>query len=590
VLLGSIGVVVLLVLLCGWRVASAQKALRDAEQALLEAKAAIAETRTDDAAVALSSAEDSLDRARSHATGFPLGLTRPVPLLGSPAQAVVDVSAAGKDLVAAGQVINDAAASFPTSATLSLEGHDLSEVRVAALESLAAVERAETHVADALDRIDGPTGALLPFVSRPARAMRGTVADGADTLDGADRGLALLAELAAPNTDMRLLVVAQDSMELRPSGGYIGSWGILEIRGGKANLSDYQASEDLLRPEPRLTPPADIAPGYVRWMLEDAGWWPHFPTSAASIAEVFAAQGGGDVDGVLALTEYALADLIGALGPITVPGYDEPVTQEGFAQRVLYEVELKRPLDVPRKRFLIELSEIVFDRVLSVSGDETPAVAAAVAEAVGAGDIQLWFRDEHHQERIEPLAVSGSLPTTDRDFLMLVDANLTIGKANADLVKDVEYVVRRNDDGQLEATLSMTVRNEGEETAINPHYAGFQRVYVPLGSTLLAATARDEGPATDGPYQVFSFDVFVEPGEEQRYQVRYELPDSVAPSGDYQLTWVRQVGTPKDRFTARIGGRTYSTEARTLVVDASMSRNRVAEWVRDRWLWDRFLG
>lgn len=40
-------------------------------------------------------------------------------------------------------------------------------------------------------------------------------------LDGAGRGLDLLADLTAPTTDARLLVLDQDSLERRATGGFV---------------------------------------------------------------------------------------------------------------------------------------------------------------------------------------------------------------------------------------------------------------------------------------------------------------------------------------------------------------------------------
>ena len=57
---------------------------------------------------------------------------------------------------------------------------------------------------------------------------------------------------------------------------------------------------------------------------------------------------------------------LGAFGPMHVPGYDRPISEQGFADRVLYEVELKRPFDSPRKKFLIRLSRVVFDQLFDL--------------------------------------------------------------------------------------------------------------------------------------------------------------------------------------------------------------------------------
>lgn len=74
-------------------------------------------------------------------------------------------------------------------------------------------------------------------------------------LDGPGRGLRLLAGLTASTTEARLLLLAQDSLELRPTGGYIGSYGVLRFSQGTVTLEKYEATEDLPAPAPAANAP-----------------------------------------------------------------------------------------------------------------------------------------------------------------------------------------------------------------------------------------------------------------------------------------------------------------------------------------------
>jgi hypothetical protein len=303
---------------------------------------------------------------------------------------------------------------------------------------------------------------------------------------------------------------------------------------------------------------------------------------------MFLRQGGGVVDGVVAVTEDALARLVGAIGPVTVPGYAEPVTEEGFARRVLYEVELKRPPDTPRKRFLIELSRIVFNRVLSLEPDEVPEVARAVAASVAAGDVQVWFADPARQRLVAGTAWDGALPPPRGDFLRLAEANLAASKANADLVRTVDYTVRRAGDRWV-ARLVIGYRNEGAPSPVNPYYSGFLRVYVPRGARLLDTSGgqMDEGDAPDGPYRVFARWVLVRPLGRAEAVFEYLLPPGVVQGRHYRLTVARQPGTPRDTYRVAVAGHhaTLAPGSRSLALDARVRHGPVVEFLRSR----RFL-
>ncbi|MGQ0519601.1 MAG: DUF4012 domain-containing protein, partial [Actinomycetota bacterium] len=452
----------LLALLGAARIGGAKAQLVRARAELTAAKEAMGTRQDAAAATALDRAAARLASAGRHARGFPLGLVRPIPLVGSPGRALTGAVAAGREGVAAGRALVAVLPQFPTSGAAGLDGHDLSAFHRAAVASGDALVQADRHLAAARRALAGPAGAMLPPVSGPARSMRQTVDDAHRQLEGARRGLALLADLTGPETEARVLLLAQDTMELRPTGGYIGSFGVLRFSKGTVALERYDSFEALPPPDPPMEAPDGLRVALARpWDLSNVGWWPDFPTSAAAAREMFGRQGGGEVDGVVAITEDVMAGLVGVLGPFSVPGYDEPVTGEGFADRVLYEVELKRPLDVPRKKFLTLLAQQLFDRLLALDGADLPQVVDSLDRSVGAGDVQMWWASPGRQRLVADTSWSGRLPRVEGDFLMLVDANLTASKANRDLVRTASYRVRRDDDGDLVARLEVLYRNEG---------------------------------------------------------------------------------------------------------------------------------
>jgi hypothetical protein len=280
--------------------------------------------------------------------------------------------------------------------------------------------------------------------------------------------------------------------------------------------------------------------------------------------EMFRRQGGGGVAGVIAITQHVMEDLVAALGPIKLPGYEQPVTADGLAQRILYEVELKQPHDEPRKKFLVELADAVFGHLFALAPHEVPSVVSALGHAAGAGDLQVYFGDPGRQAAVAGTALEGALPKVPGDFLMTVETNMSAGKANAELVRNVHYTVAPRPDGRLKATLQIEYRDTGAVTEVNPYYNGYLRVYVPKGSTLIehGDLTREAEDAPDGPYGVFSKAVFVPAGGERVVEsLEYLLPKSAVNDGRYRLTWLRQAGTNADTLTATVGARTFTGAA-----------------------------
>lgn len=582
----------LLLLYVVFQAVSMRNDLAAALRSLDRAKVAVRDHHTDEARQLLAAADARVAAANRASTRFPMNVIGAVPLLGSPVAAVRGASDAAADVVDAARIVADAADAFPNRGNAGVDGHDLAPFHTAADRSTKALQRADAKLTDAAEALDGPAGAWLPPVSGTAKGLRSQVAEARGDLQGAQRGLAVLSDLTAPTTDARILILSQDSLELRATGGFIGSFGVLHFDNGTVNLERYDSFDALAPPDPPMEPPKYLAGALPKfWGLSNVNWWPDFPTTAETAKEMFRRQGGGDVHGVMALNETVMGDLLGVLGPIQVPGYREPVVQEGFADRVVYEVELKRPLDNPRKKFLVELSKLVFDRVFALPPDKVGPVATALDASVGRGDVQVWFADPERQKRVVGTSWSGELPRGKGDFLQLVDSNLEGSKSNRDLVRHVTYKVRRDGDDYF-ARLDVRYRNEGAATVVNPGYHGFLRVYAPRSAVLTdrSPIQGDLGPAQDGPFATFGTYVDVPPnGGERMVSFEYRLDgDDVAPDGKYHLTWLRQAGTLDDELVAVLGTSSVTADPaqRRLEVEHDFGGHPIMEFLRGR----RFIG
>ncbi|HEV7687236.1 MAG TPA: DUF4012 domain-containing protein, partial [Acidimicrobiia bacterium] len=537
-----VGIVVgLLGLLAVFGLASARQELALARSALESARTSVASRDVAAATTSLDQADSALGRAAAPAGRLPLNLLSPIPLVGSPVKALSDGVRAGHEAVAAGRLLNQAAGSFTTDGATGGDGHNITAIHAASASSGVALEAAAVHLASARKILAGPAGAWLPPVSHAAKSLMGTVDSASKQLAGAERGLTLLSSLSDPAADRRLLLLSQDTMELRPTGGFIGSFGVFRFDHGKVSMERYDSYETLPAPSPAVDAPAGLADSLDRpWDVSNSNWWPDFPTSAKAAMDLFARQGGGPVDGVIAVTQDVMADLVGAVGPVKLADYAKPVTQDGFAERVLYEVELKRPQDNPRKKFLTDLADEVFHRLFALPADKLPAVAQALGKAASAGDLQIYFTDPTLQAGIDGTVLDGALPAPKGDFLELVDSNMTASKSNAQLVRTVTYTVRPGaKGGGPAAALDIDYANNGPASDINPYYNGLLRIYVPKGTTLSDDSTGDVTPADDGPYDVITTQVYVEPMGKLHVHLDYTLPATVAAGGDYHLTWLR---------------------------------------------------
>ncbi len=272
-----------------------------------------------------------------------------------------------------------------------------------------------------------------------------------------------------------------------------------------------------------------------------------------------------------------------------MPGY-APVTGDGFEHRVLYETALKRPLDTPRKKFLVDTSRVLFDRMLHLRASLVPAVVDDITRGVGAGDVSLWFADPSLERGIAGTDVAGTLASPRGDSVEISEANVSGSKANQALVRNIDYEVHHRDDGTYHAQLTIVYHNnQGPDAYLNPYYNGYVRIYVPQHAVLDAAHSgdfNDAGIAPDGPLRVFAGYVLVQPDGQATVRLDWTLPASVAPGGRYQLTWTRQTGTRTDDATVTIGDHTATLpgDQRAVHLSFDVSPNPIAHWLHGRWI------
>ncbi|MFQ5934206.1 MAG: DUF4012 domain-containing protein, partial [Dehalococcoidia bacterium] len=280
----------------------------------------------------LSQAQDDLREARSSLRiALPFTpLISWVPGLGSKASEGKEVLELGESLVEGSL---DLLLSLEKAATVSngpvlLEGRQLntrplnvlSAIEQDLLAAMDHFERAEKIQAN-LSRKELPQDLdrLLSFSQSVLPDLKGLVRMGVT----ASQAWSPFLGFAEPRT---YLLVAQNSDELRASGGYLpGAW-LLTLNRGKIEGLKFWDTVDVddLDAGPPI-PPGGIVQslwGGV-WLFRDAGWYPDFPSSAQVMERLFRLGTGHSVDGVIAVNQWAVEEILGAMGPVTLPDGQE---------------------------------------------------------------------------------------------------------------------------------------------------------------------------------------------------------------------------------------------------------------------------
>lgn len=304
----------------------------------------------------------------------------------------------------------------------------------------------------------------------------------------------LAKQLLGTEGTKRYLIVFQNNTEIRPTGGFIGSFAEVKVRDGViehlnvpgGGSYDLQGTlqENLRAPEPLQILSA-------RWEFQDGNWFPDFPTSARQLMQFYQDAGGPSVDGVLAVNATFVSELIGLLGPIEMEDYGLTINEENFifeAQKVV-EYEYDKEANTP-KAFIGDLAPKLVEQAIEKTSEDFLATLDFLNTGLSQKDLQLYLSDEALEREIIDRGWGGEMKWTDGDYLMVVDTNLGGGKTDGVIEQDVNVQVDISDDGTITNTLTISRTHYGIQgllfTGVNN--VDYLRVYVPKGSTLLEAT------------------------------------------------------------------------------------------------------
>ncbi|MCX6795014.1 MAG: DUF4012 domain-containing protein [Candidatus Falkowbacteria bacterium] len=377
----------------------------------------------------------------------------------------------------------------------------------------------------------------------------------------------LLPALAGYPVASRFLIILQNNDELRPTGGFIGVYGIMESRNGEIISIDTDDSYHLDMPASlsdqwKMEAPAPLKK-YLKvekWYLRDSNWSPDWPTAAAKVAEIYhgenAVSGTSTLPftGVVAITPDFIGDLLRLVGPIVVRS--ETYDANNFQPLLQYNVEVAyKDQDISswdRKDIVNELMGEIKSRLFKLSADKWSELIKIADSNIAEKNIQVYFPNSGWQGLAKEMGMSGEVKKPAGDYLMVVDANLGAFKSDAVLNKDIFYTLNQSADG-LNATVRLDYRHEGGFDWRTTRYRSYTRVYAPLGSHFISLKGVNESTAdisvTDDPglnKTVFGFFWTIEPGSAESAILSYNLPDRInvqIKAGAYELLVQRQAGS-----------------------------------------------
>src|SRR5439155_16931620 len=226
-------------------------------------------------------------------------------------------------------------------------------------------------------------------------------------------------------------------------GGVIGNFAELGASDGHVTLNRLGRSHDIHQPSGGWH--IDDAPDYLNRYspfspedyFQNSTASPDFPTAARVIRQLYHQSGGPVVDGVISLDPIGLAAILGAIGPVKVPSWPEPLTGDNAAQVLLHDQY--KTYDTPERiDFLGEVTDQVWIR-LTTGNYSLPRLAHAVSSALTDTHVMVVSLHDEEAKALTGLGTSGEVPPVRGDFLGVVTQNAGGNKIDYFLRRSVKY-------------------------------------------------------------------------------------------------------------------------------------------------------
>ncbi|MBI5728619.1 MAG: DUF4012 domain-containing protein [Candidatus Magasanikbacteria bacterium] len=308
------------------------------------------------------------------------------------------------------------------------------------------------------------------------------------------------------NSLKRYLIVFQNQHELRPTGGFMGSFALLDMQKGRVvhldvpggGTYDLQGQLSVF-----VKPPTPVQLVNGRWEFQDANWFPDFFASAKKIQWFYGQARGRTVDGVIAVNASVAERLLRVIGTVENERLGSALEADTVLSTLQKEVEgaAAKQSGQP-KAVLAELAKQFFARLQNLDRLALIRLLGELHAALAQKEIQVALNEPNLQQVFRDFGWTGEIlqPPVGADYLMINQANIAGEKSDAKIAQTIEHQAVVTADGRVVNTVTIRRTHTGkpEEALYGSSNISYVRAYVPSGATLL-----DAGGFTYPPEDVF---------------------------------------------------------------------------------------
>ncbi len=256
----------------------------------------------------------------------------------------------------------------------------------------------------------------------------------------------------------KVLVLLQNNHELRPTGGFMGSYATFTF--DKLKINDFRTYDiyDADGHVPNYVAPPEAIQTAFRlgsWRLRDANWDPDFPQSAKTILWFFE-QAGVEQPDILVAVNLSAVEKVFKIIPhdLYLSDYDLHVSADSLwdiAQQ--YSQSGFFPGSKQKKEFIYDLSKELMNEFVKLSISSKIKLITLLSNLFEEKDVQVYsvnpeiqktFVDQKWEGSLKKPLCPISVPFCTPERIEIVEANLGSNKSNCCVTRKMKLEVVKN--------------------------------------------------------------------------------------------------------------------------------------------------
>ena len=370
-----------------------------------------------------------------------------------------------------------------------------------------------------------------------------------------------LMTMLGQSSPQKYVLLFQNTSELRPTGGFPGSYALIEF--DKGIMKEFFV-DDIYNPDgqmkEKIIPPQPLQKITPNWGMRDANWFVDFQTSAKKIAEFYYKDTKVLVDGVAAVNVDLVPEILKITGPIEMTDFGIILDSSNFISEVQKEVEYQKTKgENTPKQILVEFAPRLLERLSVLNQEEWMKVFNVLVFGIENRDILVYFTDSRLQDFALLNGFAGEIKNLpNADYLMVSHTNVMGSKTDAVIDNSVSLNIGDSDSSFINTLEIKRLHKGGELGFYNKKNNDYVRVLLPDDAELIEVKGNDSfqfSPILDyrqngfisdpdlekyesriqkfpgnieilseGGKKVIAFWMIIEPGQAKTVKIKYKTP------------------------------------------------------------------